>query len=146
MFFHPFTKLLLYRYSETLRLDLTGLAEWKLLASQCDMDDENMPGMVQWQLDVRALLRKQVIDELEAEVNNGRPLLTNRYISCHELDYLKALDVIKSRRSRERDEACEMLTIRQHLLKRSPPILQPTEEDMKKYKYVEVLDDDPTLA
>lgn len=69
MFFHPFTKLLLYRYNETLRLDLTGLAEWKLLASQCDMDDENMPGMVQWQLDVRALLRKQVIDELEAEVN-----------------------------------------------------------------------------
>lgn len=63
----PFTKLLLYSYNPTLRLDLTGSAEIQCLTADCDMEDA--PAMVEWQCEARAVLRKQLLEDLEIEVS-----------------------------------------------------------------------------
>lgn len=68
----PFTKMLLYMYSDTLRLDLTGDAERDWLALDLNPDDEDTPAMVDWQCEYRAVVRKKLLEDVEMEVSGAR--------------------------------------------------------------------------
>lgn len=69
----PFTKLLLYSYNPTLRLDLTGKGERDYLAlhsdTDTDTDEEDISRMLDWQCEARGVLRRNLLEELEVEVS-----------------------------------------------------------------------------
>ncbi|KAE9389502.1 hypothetical protein BT96DRAFT_946790 [Gymnopus androsaceus JB14] len=95
-------------------------------------------------VDIRVGLRLKLLEDLEVEKNGAGDrsdwILMRKFIGYYnEIDYMNAMNVIKHCRDLEQDEAHEMRDIQQRLLiRRLPPIVEPTQEDITKYKYVEV--------
>ncbi|KAE9396614.1 hypothetical protein BT96DRAFT_941600 [Gymnopus androsaceus JB14] len=134
---------LLYSYNKMLHLDLTGNFERKWLTLQCDIDDEETLAMVDCQVDIRAGLQLKLLEDLEVEKNGAGDhstwMLMRKFIGYYdEINYMNTMNVIKCHCNLEQDEVHEMRDIQQRLLRRLPPIVEPTQEDIAKYKYVEV--------